>query len=276
MRPLAGLRLLAVAAHDRLRTRRRALERRRCIDDSRTQGHRICSRSRRARPPNVDHRARRRADAAQEALRRLSPTAEEPRSRDRAPMLNGCRASEDRGKPISGLRRTLLRDVGRRQYELMAQPTTSEDVNLGLYPEGSASCGAPPITADGLILAAESQGESDVALVYGMFGDGVVSIDLVVDGIEHPASLARTGSRWRSLTRPDKVAREDDSPPCRRLGHGVPARLSAFTPGSAPRRGVAPRASARDRRARSSGCAARRGRRARRLRRPSPRRRARA
>ena len=54
------------------------------------------------------------------------------------------------------------------------------------------------------------------------------------------------------------------------------SRSTAAASGSAPRRGVGLRASTRDRRARSSGCAARRGRRARRSRRPSPRRRARA
>jgi hypothetical protein len=103
---------------------------------------------------------------------------------------------EDRGKPISGLRRILLRDVGRRRYELLAQPTTSNDLNLGLSPEGlspegSAGCGATPMTADGLILGAEEQ-DGD-GLVYGMVGDGVVSLDVVVDGVRYHARLGENG-----------------------------------------------------------------------------------
>jgi hypothetical protein len=103
---------------------------------------------------------------------------------------------EDRGKPISGLRRILLRDVGRRRYELMAQPTTTGNVNLGLSPEGlspegSASCGSTPMTADGLILAAVL--EDGDGVVYGMVGDGVVSLDAVVDGVRYHARLNENG-----------------------------------------------------------------------------------
>jgi hypothetical protein len=116
-----------------------------------------------------------------------------------------ARAGEDRGKPISGLRRILLRNVGRRRSELVAQPTTSDDVALGLYPEGSASCGATPMTADGLILAVEGQGDSDVAIVYGMFGDGVVSVDLVIDGVRHPARLGENGFAQEIPDAPGKV-----------------------------------------------------------------------
>jgi hypothetical protein len=93
----------------------------------------------------------------------------------------------DNGKPSSGLRRLLLRDVGPRRQELIAQPTANDELNLGLTPDGGASCRITPLTTDGLILGATLEG--DDALVYGMVGDGVVSVDLVVDGALHHARL---------------------------------------------------------------------------------------
>jgi hypothetical protein len=112
------------------------------------------------------------------------------------PCSTMAAGGEDRGRPISGLRRILLRDVGRRRYELMAQPTTSDYINLGLSPEvlspeGSASCGGTPMTADGLVLAA--QVDDGDAIVHGMVGDGVMSLDVVVDGVRYHARLGENG-----------------------------------------------------------------------------------
>jgi len=108
-----------------------------------------------------------------------------------APPCSMAGAGQDRGEPIRGLTKILLRGVGPHQNALIAQPMTSDAVALGLSPDGSASCGAAPMTADGLILAAELQ--DGVAVVYGMVGDGVDSLDLVVDGVRHHARLGENG-----------------------------------------------------------------------------------
>jgi len=132
--------------------------------------------------------------AARAPVTKLYGVFRRPQKSSESEIAHPCsmtNAGVDRGKPISALRRILLRDVGPRRYELMAQPTTNDDVNLGLSPEGSASCGGTPMTADGLILAAEDQ--DGVGVVYGMVGDGVVSVDLVVDGVRRPARLGENG-----------------------------------------------------------------------------------
>jgi hypothetical protein len=112
-----------------------------------------------------------------------------PQKRHESAIAHPCSMAvgADNGEPISGLRRILLRDVGPRRQELMAQPTASDELNLGLTPDGGADCRITPLTTDGLILGATLEG--DDALVYGMVGDGVVSVDLVVDGALHHARL---------------------------------------------------------------------------------------
>jgi hypothetical protein len=98
---------------------------------------------------------------------------------------------DQRMKLIPGLTRVLLRGIGRNQDTLVAQPMTSGRVALGLTPDGSANCGAAPMTADGLILAAQM--EDGDAVLYGMVGDGVESLDVVIDGVAHHARLEENG-----------------------------------------------------------------------------------
>jgi hypothetical protein len=62
-------------------------------------------------------------------------------------------------------------------------------VALSLDPEGSAACGQP--TVDGLLFAAELRKRD--AIVYGLVGDDVQAVDLVIDGVTRRAKLGENG-----------------------------------------------------------------------------------
>jgi hypothetical protein len=93
------------------------------------------------------------------------------------------------GEPQAKTARILLRDIGNRGYELVALATTHDAVSLSLVPDGSGICGQP--TADGLAFAAEL--EKRDAIVFGLVGDGVTAVDLVIDGVSQRAKLGENG-----------------------------------------------------------------------------------
>jgi hypothetical protein len=85
--------------------------------------------------------------------------------------------------------RILLRGIGEPKYDLVAVGTTRNFVAVSLFPDGSASCGAPSF--EGIVLSADQ--EKDNAIVFGLVADGVESVDLVVDGVSRPARLGENG-----------------------------------------------------------------------------------
>ena len=64
------------------------------------------------------------------------------------------------------------------------------------------TCGRPT-TNDGLMLAGQMLGR--VAIVYGMVGDDVASVDLVVDGTPERAQLGENGFAVEIPDAPDKT-----------------------------------------------------------------------
>jgi hypothetical protein len=95
----------------------------------------------------------------------------------------------DLGKPIADKARILLRGVGSGDDNLVAVPTTADNVAIAVFPAGGGSC-TPP-SRNGLILAADSDG--DTAHVYGMVDDHVRSVDVITGGETHPAKLGENG-----------------------------------------------------------------------------------
>jgi hypothetical protein len=99
--------------------------------------------------------------------------------------------SDEIGEPIHGLTRILLRGIGPRRYDLVAQPTTRDTVSVRLFPDGSGSCGAEAMD-DGLTVSSEVD-ETGFAIVYGMLGNGVTGVDLVIDDASQQVQLGENG-----------------------------------------------------------------------------------
>jgi hypothetical protein len=93
------------------------------------------------------------------------------------------------GEPQADTVRIALRGVGKRGYDLAAMTTDSEAVALVLDPNGSTACARP--TADGLLFAAELRQRN--AVVFGLVGDKVDAVDLVIDGMARRAQLGVNG-----------------------------------------------------------------------------------
>ncbi len=108
------------------------------------------------------------------------------------------------GRTITRLGRILLSDVGRSHDVLVAVPTTTDLVTVALSGEGG-TCGRP-LTRDGLMIALQVFGR--VAIVYGMVGDDVASVDLVVDGKHERAQLGENGFALEIPDAPDKTLEE--------------------------------------------------------------------
>jgi hypothetical protein len=89
--------------------------------------------------------------------------------------------------PATG--RVLLDDVGARPYDLVAMTTEHGGVAFSLEPKGSATCARP--TSDGLVFAAQLDPRD--AIVFGLVGDDVTSVDLVIDGETRQARLGQNG-----------------------------------------------------------------------------------
>jgi len=95
----------------------------------------------------------------------------------------------DLGKAEPDGVRILLEHAGAPDFELVAIPTTKNFVGVTLFRDGSASCAAP--TIDGLTIATLE--DKNQAIVFGLVADGIVSLDLVVDGVAHRAELGENG-----------------------------------------------------------------------------------
>lgn len=104
------------------------------------------------------------------------------------PSGNGM-SKVDLGKTEPDGVRILLENAGKPGLDLVAIPTTTNFVGVALFRDGSASCAEP--TIDGLTLS--TQEDKHEAIVFGLVGDGVASLDLVIDGEPHPAQLGENG-----------------------------------------------------------------------------------
>jgi hypothetical protein len=93
------------------------------------------------------------------------------------------------GEPDADTVRRLLRGLGKGQYDLVAMTTEEGAVALALDPNGSTACGQP--TKEGLLFAAEHGGRD--AIVYGLVGDDVKAVDLMIDGVTRRATLGENG-----------------------------------------------------------------------------------
>ena len=83
----------------------------------------------------------------------------------------------------------MLRGVGKLPHDLVAMTTDHGAVALSLDPKSSTACGQP--TVDGLLFAAELRKRD--AIVYGLVGDDVRAVDLVIDGETQRAKLGENG-----------------------------------------------------------------------------------
>jgi len=94
------------------------------------------------------------------------------------------------GEPQAETVRIVLRGVGRhRPHDLVAMTTDHGAAALSLDPKGSTACGQP--TVDGLLFVAELRKRD--AIVYGLVGDEVRAVDLVIDGMTRRAKLGENG-----------------------------------------------------------------------------------
>jgi hypothetical protein len=120
---------------------------------------------------------------------------------DAACSAHGGPDSAQYGRTITRLGRILLSDVGRSHDVLVAVPTTTDLVTVALSGEGG-TCGRP-MTGDGLMIALQVFGR--VAIVYGMVGDDVASVELVVDGEHQRAQLGENGFAIEISDAPNKT-----------------------------------------------------------------------
>jgi hypothetical protein len=93
------------------------------------------------------------------------------------------------GEALPATGRILVEDVGSRPYDLVAMTTEHGGVALSLEPKGSATCARP--TSDGLVFA--TQLDPRDAIVFGLVGDDVTAVDLVIDGEARQARLGENG-----------------------------------------------------------------------------------
>jgi hypothetical protein len=85
--------------------------------------------------------------------------------------------------------RLLLHDIDGDVSGLAAALTTSGAVCYSLLPQGGASCSLP--AGNGFDVAAQSQGRSLV--LFGLVGDSVTAVDVVVGGETRRAQLGANG-----------------------------------------------------------------------------------
>lgn len=89
------------------------------------------------------------------------------------------------GDVIHAEGRLLLAGLGGEEDTLYAAPTTKDNVAYALLPNGGGGCTAPG--PDGLILA--GSGSKASLVVYGLVGDSVVAVDVVLNGEAHRARM---------------------------------------------------------------------------------------
>ena len=108
------------------------------------------------------------------------------------------------GDVIQAEGRLLLSGLGGEEDTLYAAPTNGNNVAFTLLPSGSGGCTAPG--PDGLILAGTSSEASLV--VYGLVGDAVAAVDVVVNG---EPCRARMGENAFGLRIDDATPEELDA-----------------------------------------------------------------
>jgi hypothetical protein len=106
-----------------------------------------------------------------------------------ADSVGGEEEGPSLGEPQAETVRILLRGVGKPPHDLVAMTTDHGAVALSLDPKSSTACGQP--TVDGLLFAAELRKRD--AIVYGLVGDDVRAVELVIDGVTRRAKLGENG-----------------------------------------------------------------------------------
>jgi hypothetical protein len=82
--------------------------------------------------------------------------------------------------------RLVLAGLGGEQDMVFAAPTTNDHVCQYVLPNGGSNCGRPG--PDGLTLAWTSDGGNSV-VVYGLVGDEIDSVEIVIDGEPRQATM---------------------------------------------------------------------------------------
>lgn len=94
------------------------------------------------------------------------------------------------GEVLEAEGRLLLEGLGGQEDKLYAAPTTNGHICHALLPNGGGSCGAPG--PDGLDLS-WSLSPSGGLVVYGLVGDEIASVDVVVAGETRVARMGENG-----------------------------------------------------------------------------------
>jgi hypothetical protein len=92
------------------------------------------------------------------------------------------------GEPMYGETRLVSGTPGNGLY---AYPTTKDAVCVGHMPNGGGACGDPGPHA--LTVGYDEPADGEPFVAYGLVGDDVRSIDLVIDGITHHAEVRENG-----------------------------------------------------------------------------------
>ncbi len=93
------------------------------------------------------------------------------------------------GEVIEDEGRLLLAGLGGEQDTLYAAPTTKDAIAYAVLPNGGGGCSVPG--PDGLVLSYVWSSESLV--LHGLVDDGVVAVDVIVDGEARPAVMGENG-----------------------------------------------------------------------------------
>ena len=104
----------------------------------------------------------------------------------RADALPELNADPTSGKPIYNDTRLVSGTAARGVYAL---PTTKQLVCLGVFPNGGGVCSSPG--ADGLTVGYEIAPNSRPSLIYGLLGDDVRGLDVMVSGVTRQAQLGK-------------------------------------------------------------------------------------
>jgi len=106
------------------------------------------------------------------------------------PAHIGAALHEQIGAPLYEETRLLVGTIERGIY---AVPSTAETICLGSFPDGGGSCGRP--TRHGVRVDYEAADDDSSLLVYGIVGDDVESVEVVVGGQMREAELGENGCR---------------------------------------------------------------------------------
>lgn len=91
--------------------------------------------------------------------------------------------------------------VGTTERGIYAVPTTSDSICLGSFPNGGSGCGQPG--PHGVQVEWDEASGDSPFLLYGIVGDDVSSVDVVIDGRRLQAELGENGY-WLVLDDADR------------------------------------------------------------------------